>query len=268
MIPVTVIGGEGFIGSCVANSLRVAGESPWCPKRNDHEVWERDLGRVIYCAGLTGDYRLRPLETVEAHVSLLARLIEKASFERIVYLSTTRIYNLIFDGLGTEYKSVSVNPNDPEHLYELSKLLGESLALHHSDGRGVVARLSYVFDWEAGAQGFLSQWLQAARGSRSLTIDSSPNLARDYIHVDDVASALVSLANGATSGIVNVARGETLSNAAIAAVFEQEGWKVAFSRDDPGADRGVLVDTARLHDLGIRTRPVLQLIEEYLAKLN
>jgi len=264
----TVVGAAGFVGRRVMARLREEGIEPFCPQRDDPALWERDLGRILYCAGLTGDYRTRPFDTVEAHVALLARLIERARFERIVYLSSTRLYDLLPGGLGREDRSISVSANNPEHLYELSKLLGENLTLHRSAGRGAVARLSYVFGWEEDAQGFLADWLRAARRTRRLTLYSSPSSARDYIHVEDVASALIALVDGGQTGIVNVARGETLSNAEIATLFKEHGWDVGFTRESGAATRVVAIDASKLTALGAPARPVLPLIGEYLAGLG
>lgn len=263
----TVIGAAGFVGGRVAALLRAAGIEPFCPVRDDPELWNRDLGRIFYCAGLTGDYRTRPFDTIEAHVSLVARVIENARFERIVYLSSTRLYDLLDDGIGREDRAIAVNASNPEHLYELSKLLGENLALHRSGGRGAVARLSYVFGWEEGAQGFLADWLRSARATKTLTLESSPSYARDYIHVDDVARALVALADSRQTGIVNVARGETLSNAEIGVLFKQHGWNVGFAREGGGVKRAGAIDASKLAALGAAARPVLPLIGDYLANL-
>lgn len=264
----TVIGSAGFIGSHVVARLRHLGNKPLCLGRDDIEMLEGDLGNIIYCAGLTGDYRTRPFDAIEAHVSKLARLIQGGSFERLVYLSSTRLYDLLPDGVGKEDRAIPVDPYNPEHLYELSKMLGESLALHRTDGRGVVARVSYVFGWGGNAQGFLSHWLRAAADCSSLTIDSTPTLARDYIHVEDVASALVTLADTDPAGIINVARGETISNNEIAAQFRERGWTIEFARESVNAEHAILIDPAKLQALGATARPVLPLIGDYLTTLS
>lgn len=112
----TVIGASGFVGSHVAAHLRGQGIEPFCPVRDDPALWDHDLGRIFYCAGLTGDYRTRPFDTVEAHVGLLARLLEKARFERIVYLSSTRLYDSQPGGEGREEGAIAIDAGDPEHL--------------------------------------------------------------------------------------------------------------------------------------------------------
>lgn len=264
----TVIGASGFVGSHVVAHLRGQGIEPFCPVRDDPALWDHDLGRIFYCAGLTGDYRSRPFDTVEAHVSLLARLLERARFDRIVYLSSTRLYDSQRGGEGREDGAIAVDAGDPEHLYELSKLLGENLTLHRSGGRGVVARLSYIFGWDEGAQGFLSEWLRKARDIRTLSVDSGPEVARDYIHVDDVAAALVALADSGEATIINVARGETLSNAEIGAVFGAQGWNITFAREGGVVGRNATIDVRRLAAAGVTVRPVLPLISGYLARMR
>jgi UDP-glucose 4-epimerase len=263
----TIIGAGGFVGRHVLARLRAEGIQPFCPVRDDPGLWDRDLGRIFYCAGLTGDYRSRPFATVEAHVALLARLLEQARFERIVYLSSTRLYGNQAGAKGLENLPIQVDSGNAEHIYELSKLLGENLALHRSDGRGMVARLSYVFGWDEGAEGFLSDWLLAARTKRDLTFDSSPGFARDYIHVEDVAEALKLMLDSPATGIVNVARGETIDNASIGALFAGRGRTIRFTRDGGPANRQGVIDVRRLTALGGAPRPVLPLIDGWLSGL-
>ena len=89
----TIIGAGGFIGGRLTQALRARGEAVYAPSREDRDLFERDLGRVFYCAGLTGDFAVRPFDTVEAHVTLLAQVLAKARFERLIYLSSTRLYD-------------------------------------------------------------------------------------------------------------------------------------------------------------------------------
>ena len=263
----TVIGATGFIGARVLQRLLAAGETVYAPARGDPDVFVRDLGRVFYCAGLTGDYREKPFEAVEAHVSFLARLLESARFERLVYLSSTRLYDSLGGGHGREGDPLPLNASDPRHVYELSKMLGENLTLNQSNGRGCAARVAYVFDWEEGAAGFLSDWLAQARQTRSIQLDSGPSYARDYIHLDDVAQGLKAMLDVDGAGLVNLASGLTLSNQELAEVFEARGWSVTFARPaEPRAN--VTCDASRLADLGVTARDPRMLIDRYLAGLG
>lgn len=267
MTAYTVIGASGFIGSRVCETLRATGVEVYAPARGEPGLFKRDLGRVFYCAGLTGDYRERPFEAVEAHVSLLSRLLDRGRFERLVYLSSTRVYNVLEEGPAREDLALSLSPADPRHVYELSKALGENLTVTQSGGRGAAARLSYVFDWKAGAEGFLADWLRAAANRRELAIDSSPDAARDYVHVDDVAQALRAILDSGFAGVVNVASGEILTNAEVAGLFAARGWTVRFTRP-PAASRQIAVEIARLAQLGVRPRSPRKVIDAYLASLG
>lgn len=224
------------------------------------------MGVVFYCAGYTADYDRRPFDTVEAHASLVADLIRAGKFERLIYLSSTRLYDGQAIEVAHEAAPLVFDPADPRRVYDLSKALGENLTLTRTEGAGVVARLANVFDWEPESPGFLSEWLIRARMERDLHLDSSPHIARDYIHLDDVVTALVAMAERPAQGIVNVASGELIANGEIANIFLQAGWKVDFSRDvsPPPPPRA---DVARLHALGVTPQPVKDVVRRYLEGL-
>jgi len=262
----TVIGARGFIGAHLVERLHAEGVEVYAPDRGDESLLDRDLGRVFYCAGLTGDYRSRPFDAVEAHVALLARLLERGRFERLVYLSSTRLYGE--SAHAEEHLPLTLNPNDPEHLYELSKALGESLVLHRSGGRGRVARLSYVFDWTPEATGFLSDWLAFARTGRDISLAGHPDGARDYIHRDDAVAALRAILDGQAPGLFNVASGRLTSNAELAQVFTRAGWRTTFASGEGPVRPPAPPAIARLSALGVQPRDVRELVAEVLAGLT
>lgn len=259
----TVIGASGFIGRRLASNLRDAGHSVYAPARDDLSLFSRELGHVFYCAGLTADYVTRPFDTIDAHVSFLARILREARFTSLVYLSSTRLYDSLGDVRCTEDISLSLNPINPRHIYDFSKGLGESLCLTVAADRTAIARLSCVFDWRTQAPGFLSEWLQRATREKKFTLDSGTGFVRDYIQVDDVVSALRAIADQGANGIINVASGENMSNAELAEVFNRFGWSVSLSRDTP-RQAAPVCDIQRLASLGVRQLPVRAVIENCL----
>jgi nucleoside-diphosphate-sugar epimerase len=262
---ITVLGAGGFVGGRLARRLAQQGQAPWTPARGDPDLLRRDLGVVYYCAGLTADYDQRPFDTVEAHASLVSEIIRTGRFERLVYCSSTRLYDGLPQAEVDEASPLVFEVADPRRVYDLSKALGENLTLARAGGRGAVARLSNVFDWGEGAPGFLSEWLIKARETRDLVLESSPHIRRDYIHLDDVVSALIAIAAG--SGVYNVASGALASNAEIAEVFREEGWTVRFTRDaDPPSPPNA--SAARLAGLGVSARPVADIVRAYLRSLK
>ncbi|WP_167236943.1 NAD-dependent epimerase/dehydratase family protein [Massilia genomosp. 1] len=263
----TVLGADGFVGRRLAEHLRAAGHAVYAPARGDPALFQRALGRVIYCAGLTADYALRPFDTVQAHVGLLAKVLQEARFEHLVYLSSTRLYDSLGRHAGVpvdEHAALLLNPHEARHLYDLSKALGENLCLHAADGRAAVARLACVYDWSPGAPGFLSDWLQRAMRAKTLHLDSSGGVVRDYIHLDDVVAALAAMATRCSSGVVNVASGEQVSNTELAEVFRRHGWSVSLARDS-AREHPAPCTVERLAQLGIRPRPVRAVVEHCLG---
>jgi nucleoside-diphosphate-sugar epimerase len=261
----TVVGARGFVGARLAGRLRADGWDLHVPLKGE-ALTGRDLGTVFYCAGLTADYDARPFDTVEAHASAFSRLVRDGRFERIVYLSSTRLYDGLPRAEADETEPLSFEVADPRRVYDLSKALGENLAIVRSGGRGRVARLANVYDWADRAPGFLSQWLQRARAGKAIALDSSPYVARDYIHLDDVVAALVAIAQAPEPVIVNVASGELVSNAEIAEVFAQAGWMVRFNGEaKPPPPPNARID--RLKALGVTPRPVKDVVRGYLESL-
>jgi len=261
----SVIGAAGFVGRRLAARLTADGWHVATPAKGA-ELSGADLGVVFYCAGLTADYDRRPFDTVEAHASLVSRLIAGGRFERIVYLSSTRLYDGLPKAEVDEAEPLVFDPADPRRVYDLSKALGENLTMTRADGRGRVARLANVYDWEDGSPGFLSEWLIRARADRDIELASSPHIARDYIHLDDVVAALIALAAAPKPQIVNVASGELVTNAAIAEVFAAQGRRVRFTGEaNPPPPPNASI--ARLKALGVSPRPVKDVVAAYLEGL-
>jgi UDP-glucose 4-epimerase len=262
----TIVGARGFVGARLAARLSADGWDVYAPAKGDPDLLTRDLGVVFYCAGLTADYDRRPFDTVEAHASLVGRIIEAGRFERIVYLSSTRLYDGLARPEVDEAEPLVFDPADPRRVYDLSKALGENLTLARADGRGRVARLANVYDWEPGAPGFLSEWLIRARAEKHLVLDSSPAVARDYIHLDDVVTALIAVAGAPDPAIFNVASGELVTNGQIAQIFAAAGWRVEFTGGaSPPPPPNIAIH--RLTALGLRPRGVEHVVAGYLKGL-
>lgn len=231
----TVIGGKGFIGRHLAARLLAEGWDCRIPGRQESYEGQEDMGHVFYCAGLTADYIRRSFDTVEAHVSLLNRILRTGRFESLVYLSSTRLYDSQPGAVATEESSLSLDPANPRHLYDLSKALGEALCFATAQGRARVARLSCVYNDHTDEEGFLPGLLRKIIAERPtlLEIDSSPAFARDYIHLDDVLDALVMIAVRGRGFLYNVASGENIRNEALfAALAAASGCQIVPLRHD------------------------------------
>lgn len=261
-----MIGALGFVGRRLVARLAAEDWEVYAPAKGDVGLFTRELGTVFYCAGLTADYDRRPFDTVEAHASLLSEILRADRFQRLVYTSSTRLYDGLPKTEVSETEPLVFDVTDPRRVYDLSKALGENLTIARSLEKGSVARLSNVYDWEAGAPGFLSEWLIQARASREVALQSSPHVARDYIHLDDVVSALIAIATR-QGPIFNVASGELVTNGEIAEVFEAAGWRVTFTGDGrPSPPPKAKV--SRLANLGVTPGRVKDVVRAYLEGLK
>jgi nucleoside-diphosphate-sugar epimerase len=231
----TVLGATGTIGSRLLTSLRMAGHQVDAPGREDTRIFTRPLGHAIYCIGVTADFRTRPLDTVEAHVCLLRRLLAGAQFESLTYLSSTRVYGGEMTVEMDEDAPLRVNPNDPSDLYNLSKLMGESLCLHAGRRNTRAVRLSNVVGGEAaGSANFIPALVSEAKAGK-ITLRSDPESAKDYIHIDDVVALLPRIAAEGTRPLYNLASGIQVSHRAwVQALAAHFGAQVEYT---PGAPR-------------------------------
>ncbi|MFA5627936.1 MAG: NAD(P)-dependent oxidoreductase [Thiohalomonadaceae bacterium] len=244
----TVLGASGFIGSQLTQALKSAGNADvYAPLRQFgvdvfDEVLRRELGHVFYCIGLTADFRNRPFGTVDAHVCLLRQLLERGRFESLTYLSSTRVY----EGSATTHEStvLQVSPDNPGHLYNLSKLMGESLCIA-SGRKARVARLSNVFGCAMPQQNFISQVLKEASDTGRARFLTASESAKDYISVANVVRWLPQIALHGTHSIYNVASGKNTSNADIAILLERNGIIVSFAENAPVWSFPI-IDTQRL----------------------
>lgn len=208
----TVLGASGYIGSRLVAYLRNQGHTVWAPARGDAEVFTRSLGHVIYCVGLTADFRMRPFDTVDAHVGLLAEVLRRAQFDSLLYLSSTRVY--MGAAVTDEHAPLTVVPGDPSFLYNLSKLTGEALC-HASSRTGVrVARLSNVVGpgMDTASGNLLADLLHQARQGQ-VVLRSDPRSAKDYVHVADVLDWLPRIALQGRATVYNVASGRQTMHA-------------------------------------------------------
>lgn len=256
----TILGASGFIGRHLVASLRADGHAVQMPERGSTSLLRQPLGHVIYCIGLTADFRSRPYDTVQAHVGLLADVLRQADFDSLLYLSSTRVYAR--SAAGVEDAALPVDVADPSDLYNLSKLAGESLC--RSCGRsGVrVARLSNVVGHDPGSQNFLAALVREALAGR-IVLQSDPASSKDYILLDDVVRLLPRIAVDGRDWIYNVASGIKLSHGQVAArLAELTGCAVASQAAAP-AQSFPEIDIARIRsEFNYRPSPVLEVLPQ------
>jgi nucleoside-diphosphate-sugar epimerase len=251
---ITVLGASGFIGSNIIAYLQRAGLEFEAVGR-DQQWPSGALGDVIYCIGVTADFRERPYDAVDAHVCTLVDFVRRASFDSLLYLSSARVY-LGRTGVAREDDDVTVNPLRFEDLYSVSKLMGESIVLSLG-AKGRVARLSNAYGC-GQSETFLARVLEEVRVRGAITFHSAAESVRDFARVDDVAEVLVKIASGGRERLYNIASGVSVTNAELAdALARHSGCRVTF-RDGAPAVVFPCIDNERIRrEFGFTTVPLL-----------
>ncbi len=260
----TVFGGHGFIGSHVCAALKIKGHTVDVAGVGFNPR-ERPLHHVIYCAGLTADFRTRRYDTIEAHVSLPNRILESGTFDSFLYLSSTRVY------LGSqrtdEDAPLMLTPATPDSVYNASKIAGEALTLAVESAAARVVRLSNIVGDDFSSGNLLNAVLSEALRRGTITFTSSPASARDYLHVDVAAGAIIFAALRGKERVYNVASGVNVTNAELAQrISELTGCRTEFDPTAPTVAFPV-VDTRRLRrEFEIAPESLLELLPQLIGE--
>jgi len=216
----TVIGGNGFIGSEVSKKLIDNGHSVFIPDRDDSRLFTKELGIVIFCAG-AGDCKNDPFNVFKANSLLLAAMLEKSDFKKMVYISSTRLY--MGQEETKENSDLTVLANDNRRLFNLTKLLSEELCLL-SNKNVVIVRPSNVYGLALNSPLFLPAITRNAINNKRVDMYVTPEYAKDYLSIHDLVSAVCQLSekDDLMHNIYNIASGINTSAKAIANVLERE----------------------------------------------
>lgn len=223
MTKFTILGASGFIGSHLVEMLRNRGEVVDTPDVR-RGIAGGDCGHLIYCIGLTADFRSRPLDTMHAHAGVLAEVLKSCRFESLLYLSSARVY--AGGESGAEDAKLRADPATPDDIDILSKMAGEALCLTQPAETIRVARVSNVFGddlaWlDSKSDEFLPSLIRAALRDRRIRLQSAPASSNDYVWIDDVTRALYRIAVGGKHRLYNVGAGRNISHGDMCGVLRE-----------------------------------------------
>ena len=246
---ITVLGAGGWIGSSLVSYLKSQNRLLYAIDRSSLSSWLAGHDKqthVIYAIGLTSDFRLYPHATVDAHVSLLSRVLQRQGLENLLFLSSTRVYGR--SSCTSETAELPCLSSDPSDLYNLSKLLGESLVLQDPRPGLKVARLSNVLGLDQPRSTFLGSLLHDARLAGSVRILQHPDHAKDYVHMSDVIRLLPQIACAGRHRLYNLGRGENVTHYEIAQKLRAHGAVVHFSAEPSGSPSFPQLQIGRLKE--------------------
>lgn len=258
----TVLGASGFIGSHLAARLRAQGAECFTPARGDPAVFQRDLGHIFYCIGMTADFRTRPFETVRAHVCVLADVLERARFDSLLYLSSTRLY-------AGRPETGEEAPVDAADVYNASKAAGEALCLASGRDTVRIARLSNVVGEDTASENFIPALVRAAVREGAIRLATSLDSEKDYIGLEDAVALLPRLALHGAHRRYNIASGFNVTHREIVErIRARTGCRVEVAE---GAPRvcfpRIDIDRARA-EFQFVPRPVLECIDRLVDAIR
>lgn len=227
---ITVLGSGGWIGSAIANNLKRSGVDVTFINRSSFRSWLASAvpqEYVIFTIGLTSDFRIYPHATVESHVDVLSKVIQRPGIKNLLYLSSTRVYSR--SSHTSESLPLAALSSDPSDLYNLSKMLGESLVLQDSRPGFKVVRLSNVVGLGQPTNTFLGSIIYDAKHTGAVTIQQPANFAKDYVSLDDVVRLLPEMAVKGKRRLYNLGSGTSTQHSQIAEILQHLGVTVRFA---------------------------------------
>lgn len=214
----TILGSRGFIGSHLISFLEQEGVECVAPAK-DERLNDGNLGHVVYCIGLTSDFRTRAFDTVESHVCVLSDILKSCRYDSFLYLSSARVYK---NAQSTkEETALTVSPHSPDDMYNISKIMGESLCLTIDNPSVRVARISNVIGLNASRNNFVDALIAEALENHKILLQTSLESEKDYIAIESVVDLLPRIAQNGCSRIYNVASGINMRHESIVNIIAE-----------------------------------------------
>lgn len=231
MRKVLILGGAGFVGSHLADSLLnqnydvkviddlSVGKRKHLPKKHGKLTFIRasilddigdhfkDIDVVFHLAALTRPQEsiLDPINTTRVNVEGTVRVLQHAhqnKVKRVVYASTTSIYG--------SQKVLPINEKAtpaPMSPYALTKLAGEQYCQLFYTMYGLEFNIIRPFNIYGSRQSInggysaaVPTFINLLKKDKTPWITGDGTQARDFIHVDDVVSMLISMSTSSIHG--------------------------------------------------------------------
>tara|TARA_B100000925_G_scaffold290747_1_gene276700 strand:- start:62 stop:865 length:804 start_codon:yes stop_codon:yes gene_type:complete len=209
----TIFGSTGRIGSYLKKQIMLSGHSVYVPERKEYYSAHKNLGHVIYCSGVTSDFKTKCFDTIQSHVCLLSHLLQKTSFDSFNYISSSRL------NFPKKNDNAEVRPNFYGEyeidIYNASKLAGEALCIGSKIPNVKISRICHVVDpYDKRRENFLSDICGQAKNGE-IKLNSSLKTKKNYILIDDLAFLLKVIGPYGTKNFYNIGSNNIISNTEI-----------------------------------------------------
>lgn len=186
---------------------------------------------------------------VEASINLVRAFSENGG-NRIVLAGSCAEYNWQYG-----YCNESLTPTEPDSLYGESKNTLHRLIFKFCQGQGIRysnGRIFFVYGPREAESRFVPYIAKSLLMDQVAEVKNA-DLIRDYLHVSDVANALVTLLDSEVTGAVNIGSGHPTRLGDLAKLIAEKMQKpglIAFGSTANIKENTsvVLADTARLRD--------------------
>jgi nucleoside-diphosphate-sugar epimerase len=199
-------------------------------------------------------------------VSRLVDVLRAPTLERLVYLSSARVYGLAGGHAMDERTPIAVDTADPGAVYDVTKLAGEAVALA-APVPAHCLRLTHVFPDRAGSPNFLASVLRDAAAGH-VQLHSSLESAKDYVALDDVVTAILRVCDGdAATGVYNIGSGTLVTHGELMdALHAATGCTYAVDDGAPTLRYPVIDCTRMREELGIEPAPFLPAVPSLVSE--
>lgn len=238
---VLVTGGAGLIGMAVRERLAADGHGVVAVDvtdfgRNDQAlvqlqlddvarlealVEQNGIDAIVHCGAISGPMMARgqPMLLVDVNIrntALLLDLAQRRNMRRFIFCSSISVYGDVGDGV-----IVEDTPLHPSSVYGATKVASESLVEAFATEYGVEGvsfRIARVYGPYRRANCHINNIIRDVEAGQETEIPCEPGFTYHYVHVDDVADAIMAglTAEVLPSRAYNVGGGTALTMAEIA----------------------------------------------------
>ena len=255
-----VTGGYGFIGRAVVEHARAAGHEVFCltsPWRMDNlpldQLKQFRPEGVIHCAWVT-----TPGLYLESPDNVLHRKWSIDMVKSLVRVGATRFVVL---GTCAEYAASNADLDEERSIKAPVSLYGAEKHALHNDLEKMSRELGYELIWlrlfypygpSEDSRRLVSSMIKGFRAGSPVRL-LNPDAERDYVHISDVAAAVLWCATGSFDGTFNVGSGTGVILSDIEKLVRQqvEGQRETShrTRASGGAER-VVAEITKLRSVG------------------